>query len=544
MTSHVNKPNFLIIGAQKAGSTWIYDRLRTHPEIYLPGKVELLFFNRHNCEEPDAVSQYLENFSGVTENHRLIGEKTPGYFWTAARRRIEGQPPQNHNPDIPGSVRRVLGSDIKLIVSLRHPVRRAISAFGHHAKRRRIPRGETLSTVAHRFGILDMGFYDDHLRAWEQVFHPNQIETLIFEDDIVANPLKGLDRLHRFLRVAGSAPSDNVGSPSNIGPKAVMKEEVIDLGIKDLNPIRPEDIQFLLEQYSQSIKNLTSRFGTRLDCWHEDTERLIEFSRKRDTSGRTSKPSVVQSTSILLSGQQVTHKKLVELGWDSHPTTVPRHAAGLTIEPPARTSRTTFHGKCSMGAFSYTVDGKICTTDVGRYCSIAQSINIGQTDHPMNFLSTSPTFFNRSLKFSTGAGFPFKAEYDADRPADAVARAAREAVAVRTRLGNDVWVGHGAIILAGVTIGDGAVIGAGAVVTKDVPPYAIVGGVPARVIRYRFDEKTIKRLLDTAWWDFAPWQLRHLDVSEIAGALDGIEAMRNNGEEAYLPDKIEITAPS
>jgi len=75
----------------------------------------------------------------------------------------------------------------------------------------------------------------------------------------------------------------------------------------------------------------------------------------------------------------------------------------------------------------------------------------------------------------------------------------------RTRIGNDVWIGAGATLLGkggGLTIGDGAIVGAGSVVTKDVPPYAIVGGNPARIIRYRFDEAIIRRLLALKWWDW------------------------------------------
>jgi acetyltransferase-like isoleucine patch superfamily enzyme len=515
--------------------------LRTHPEIFLPDAVELVFFNRPDCEKPESIEKYLENFSGATDGQRLIGEKTPSYFWTGTQPRIEGQPPPGHNPHIPQTVRRVLGADLRLIVSLRHPVRRAISAYGHHGKRKRIARTDTLTTVARRFGILDIGFYDDHLDAWEQVFDPSRIETLIFEEDIKARPLAGLNRLYEFLGVTVPDLDQGIETPSNEGPKSRAEGGQIDLGIKDLQPIRKEDVRFLLEQYATTLGNLAKRFGTRLDCWREETECLREFASER--SSRPVRPSVARPKPILLAAEGLTRATLVNLGWDSHPAAVSQHGAGLIVEPPARTSQTTFRGNCSIGAFSYTVDSKIYTTDIGRYCSISKSINIGQTDHPMAFLSTSPTLFQNSFRIGTGDGFRFKAAYDADKVPDHVSRAATDAVRGRTRIGNDVWIGYGAILTAGVTVGDGAVIGAGAVVTKDVPPYAIVGGVPARIIRKRFDDETIERLLAAAWWDFAPWQLRHLDVTDITSCLKGVEAMRKEGQEPYLPARIEIVAP-
>lgn len=121
--------------------------------------------------------------------------------------------------------------------------------------------------------------------------------------------------------------------------------------------------------------------------------------------------------------------------------------------------------------------------DIGSYCSISDRVFIGGREHPMNWVSTSPVFEN--VRHS-GVKRRY-ARLDVPQPK-------------RTVIGNDVWIGHGATVKAGVHVGDGAVIGAGAVVTKDVPPYAIVAGSPAHVVRYRFDDHTIAELLETHWW--------------------------------------------
>lgn len=87
-------------------------------------------------------------------------------------------------------------------------------------------------------------------------------------------------------------------------------------------------------------------------------------------------------------------------------------------------------------------------------------------------------------------------------------------------IGNDVWIGYEAVVMAGVTIGDGAIIGARAVVTKDVPPYTIVGGVPARKIRRRFSDNVIARLLELKWWDWPAEQIQRNIKNIQAGRLD------------------------
>lgn len=139
----------------------------------------------------------------------------------------------------------------------------------------------------------------------------------------------------------------------------------------------------------------------------------------------------------------------------------------------------------TMERYTYIGGGSlIINTDVGAFCSIANNVCTGLAGHTLNFISTSP-IFTESIN---GTGHSWISS-NISTPEDK-----------RITIGNDVWIGHGVIILNGANIGDGAVVAAGAVVTKDVEPYAIVGGVPAKLIRYRFNKDIIKSLLEMKWW--------------------------------------------
>ena len=141
----------------------------------------------------------------------------------------------------------------------------------------------------------------------------------------------------------------------------------------------------------------------------------------------------------------------------------------------------------TIGRYSYTCyDDEIVNCEIGQFCSISDEVVIGGAEHPMDWVSTSPVFQN--VKHSG--------------PKKKFARFEFEGIK-RTFIGNDVWIGKRAIIKAGVLIGDGAIIGSGSVVTKDVPPYAVVGGVPAKILKYRFDEKTIAELMRVQWWNLS-----------------------------------------
>jgi len=140
----------------------------------------------------------------------------------------------------------------------------------------------------------------------------------------------------------------------------------------------------------------------------------------------------------------------------------------------------------SLGDYSYT-QSSLLNTHVGKFCSIAPQCTFGLAKHPTKkIVSTYPAFYSKDNKGCLCA-FSNEDLFD-DQPE-------------RTIIGNDVWIGSNCIIMSGVTIGNGAVIGAGSVVTKNVDDYAIVGGVPAKLLRYRFERDQIDFLNRFKWWD-------------------------------------------
>ena len=166
-------------------------------------------------------------------------------------------------------------------------------------------------------------------------------------------------------------------------------------------------------------------------------------------------------------------------------------------------------GDGSYGGLVVHSYGADAVLKMGHYCSVAANVQVMLGgEHRFDFVSSYP--------FQV-----FEPDYS-------------HIDAFRTKgdviIGSDVWIGRDAIIMSGVTIGHGALIAAGAVVVKDVPPYAVVGGNPAKVIKYRFDEKTIAQLLDIAWWDW-PREKLHAEIPALLNAdMDAFLQKHGNGK--------------
>lgn len=185
-----------------------------------------------------------------------------------------------------------------------------------------------------------------------------------------------------------------------------------------------------------------------------------------------------------------------------------------------------FEGKNSIGAGtvlfntylgygSYVCDeSNVSNCKIGRFCSVSNNVLRASGKHPIDFVTTHPAFYSKEhpCGLSYVGTDKFKETVYLEK-------------AYQVQIGNDVWIGTGAILLDGVTIGNGAIVAAGAVVNKDVPPYAVVGGVPAKIIKYRFSEEIVKKLEESRWWEKEEsWLLKNAEkFSNIEIFLKSVE---------------------
>lgn len=205
----------------------------------------------------------------------------------------------------------------------------------------------------------------------------------------------------------------------------------------------------------------------------------------------------------------------------------------LEVELPCVIDKISFRGNLNrFGAFSYgNVGAVLYDADVARYCSIAHEVMVGPTEHPVDWMSSHCFVFNDRGTLGHSSDF-----------LDIVSDNSFAANNARTIIGNDVWIGYRAFIRRGVVVGDGAIVAANATVVKDVEPYTVVGGTPAKVIRKRFDDVTIKRLQALQWWGYSMSKkaLGSLDYADVSKSLDAIERAIEDGRLKVLEPSCAI----
>jgi virginiamycin A acetyltransferase len=188
-------------------------------------------------------------------------------------------------------------------------------------------------------------------------------------------------------------------------------------------------------------------------------------------------------------------------------------------------------GLCSIGAFSYSDSALPDGLRVGRYCSISTGLRFLDSAHPVHTITTSAALFR-----------PGNRLFDACRT-EAIDAFAKGFAAGGTKpyptIGHDVWIGHRVTLAMGIRIGDGAIVAANSTVVRDVPPYAIVGGNPAALIRMRFDDALVSELLATHWWLYEPKRVLSRDITDPAALC---RRLRTDPPPLYQPDTVRLAA--
>ena len=274
----MKKPNFLIIGTQKGGTEWLYHTLKEHEKIFLPNRIELSHFSQKDCFQKLNIENYFKNFENLEQHVKCIGENTSSYFWTYSENREYCVQGGTHNQSIPKNVHEQLGKDTKLITSLQHPVMRAIESFFHHVQQSRIEDNKSISDYyKNKMGIIDIGFYSEHLEEWKKYFNRKNFLVLIMERDIIKNPNEGMNKVLSFLELSPLQMKNT--NRKNIFNKVEKWESGI-ISLNTLNSpfITGAEIKFLINLYQEDMNKLRKILNDSLDEWKEIDKKLLSFS--------------------------------------------------------------------------------------------------------------------------------------------------------------------------------------------------------------------------------------------------------------------------
>lgn len=213
----------------------------------------------------------------------------------------------------------------------------------------------------------------------------------------------------------------------------------------------------------------------------------------------------------------------------------------LLVEPPVRfLGPFVLRTDTPIGAFTeFGREVEVQSATIGRYCEIGPGSLLGATGHPTSWLSVSAFQYKKAA----WGWHPSANDTEVVDPEAGGRQSFRSVGPDQATIGNDVWLGANVVVLRGVTIGDGCIIAANAVVTKDIPPYSIAGGIPAKVIRPRVSDQLRDELLDLSWWRYSPNQLSGIAFDEPEAAVSQLRPRIEQGLEPYEPGFVEIPKP-
>lgn len=263
-------PNLYIVGAQKAGSTTIAAALNELESVYVPPQKEMNFFSNPNWVSD--IHGYLRHYP-FRAKRRYWVDASPGYLWAGNHYLREDGSLAEGGPrlDVAQAIRSFSGPNTSIVISLRHPVRRAVSAFYHHFRMGRVATKDRIRTFGHRHGIVDLGFYSYHIGHYLKVFGPEQVRLVSFEK-LAADHAQVIGSLFEWLELEETVPP---ATRSNEGIRLVKTATglEVDGGIETIRTLRagkrfakmpdsdpprvdPEDIAFLSDVYRLEIDTM------------------------------------------------------------------------------------------------------------------------------------------------------------------------------------------------------------------------------------------------------------------------------------------------